>query len=228
MIHPYDLGPLFNLRKIAIQCIIVLTIMHSWSLKVSAQSGSFMDPRDSIEYKTISVAGTTWMIENLKFRTETSYCKNEKELKGPCKAGNFYALNDIRTACPSSWEIPEVEDWDQAMRYYYKENEYAKLLEDNPKKFRMDLLVKDKGLFHSDHMMGILPLGRIQGGQLVSGHFVDFWTINSKTNDEKFHMHFTNLTMTGHAHKHNIIDKTNKIRMFAIRCIQSSIADQDD
>lgn len=77
------------------------------------ENGVFVDPRDSLSYKIISVGGQTWFAENLRYESKGSYCYAGK--KENCeKYGRLYTRNAAQSACPEGWKI-------------FTQNEFGKL-----------------------------------------------------------------------------------------------------
>lgn len=67
--------------------------------------GTFEDPRDGEVYKTITVEGTTWLAENLRFEPDTgSYCHRNADT---CAVlGRYYSWGAAQKACPEGWRLP--------------------------------------------------------------------------------------------------------------------------
>ena len=75
------------------------------------------DNRDSKTYKLETVAGTVWMAENLKYKTETTGFCTTSDGKDVCDKGVFYSYGVAQRICPAGWRLPtreEVEAADKA------------------------------------------------------------------------------------------------------------------
>ena len=58
-------------------------------------------------YRTINIAGQTWMAKNLNVKTANSYCNQSDD----CKAnGRLYTWDAAQTACPTGWHLPSVSE----------------------------------------------------------------------------------------------------------------------
>jgi len=83
--------------------IIIVTIL---CLNLAAQN-RLLDPRDGNSYRTITIAGVTWMAENLKYKPSGNGAKYFDN--NPDNIPGYGVLYDWKTAlnvCPDGWHLP--------------------------------------------------------------------------------------------------------------------------
>ena len=135
---------------------------------------TFTDSRDSMIYKQIVIEGKTWMAENLKFRTDSSFCYNDDE--SMCqKYGRLYTWAGAKEACPVGWHLPSREDW----------NDLRKFVNWRPASLRSKAEWGEPGL--DDYNFNILPAGHRNSRNSVEpavfegqGTLASFWTSSEK------------------------------------------------
>jgi len=73
-------------------------------------NGTFVDERDKKTYKYITIGKLIWMAENLNFKTEDSWCYDDKNVS--CKKyGRLYTYDAAMKACPDGWHLPSMKEW---------------------------------------------------------------------------------------------------------------------
>ncbi|SNS43336.1 major paralogous domain-containing protein [Ekhidna lutea] len=168
------------------------------------------DKRDGTQYEIVKLDHLHWMKENLRYDAPGSVCLDH------CDRIRFYDYQYLEGVCPEGWRLPTVEEWDLFIQSF-QDAEKVRMMEGNKKLYRVDFL-NQYNIFGSN-VLNIQPIGRFEGGKLDTGDFIDFWTTNSAT-DDRFHMHFSPYTISGHAHKKNLkLSKPEEYRLFAVRCV---------
>lgn len=75
------------------------------------KNGTFTDSRDGQSYKTVKIGSQVWMAENLNFKTEQSFCYENRQYN--CDAyGRLYTISAALNACPVGWHLPAVQEWE--------------------------------------------------------------------------------------------------------------------
>ena len=168
------------------------------------------DKRDGNQYEIVKLGDLYWMKDNLRYDAEGSVCFDD------CNQIRFYDYRFLDNACPEGWRLPTMNEWNFFVESF-NDAETAIMMERNEKLYRVDFL--DKYNIFESNILKIQPIGRFEGGKLDTGDFIDFWTTNSAT-DDRFHMHFSPYTISGHAHKKNLkLSKPEEYRLFAVRCV---------
>lgn len=72
--------------------------------------GSFVDPRDGTEYRTVRLGSQLWLGENLRFEEEGSWVY-EESLDNESTYGRLYDWEGAIHACPSGWHLPSLAEW---------------------------------------------------------------------------------------------------------------------
>jgi len=75
------------------------------------KTDEFIDERDDQKYQAVKMPdGSVWMAENLRFKTDDSWCYKNSE--DNCnKYGRLYDWNTAKSACPKGWHLPSKNEW---------------------------------------------------------------------------------------------------------------------
>ncbi|WP_425389585.1 FISUMP domain-containing protein [Ekhidna sp.] len=193
-----------------------LAFILSLLVFTSYSQDRIVDQRDGKQYPITKLGNLYWMTSNLTYNAKESICP------GNCDQIRFYDYRFLNDVCPTGWRLPSMEEWNQ-FAASFEDAETARMMEGNKKLFRIDFL--DQYNIFESNVLNIGPYGRIEGGEVLEGNYIDFWTANSNT-DERFHMHLTPYSIMGHAHKHNLKpSKPESYRLFAIRCVCDNVTD---
>jgi uncharacterized protein (TIGR02145 family) len=72
---------------------------------------SLADVRDGQKYKTVRIGNQIWMAENLNYNDGSSVCYDNDPLN--CETyGRLYDWDAAMVACPNSWYLPSIDEWD--------------------------------------------------------------------------------------------------------------------
>lgn len=154
------------------------TVAYKYELGTSS---SFTDSRDGQTYRAVKMGKQTWMAQNLNYKTNDSYCYNDKE--GMCKKfGRLYKWNAAKNACPSGWHLPSDKEWDTLWNTVGGINFAGTKL-------------KSKSMKGSDSFdFAVLPSGyRMYGGSFTNkGEEARFWNSSVFSRDQAHYWGFFN------------------------------------
>lgn len=72
-------------------------------------------------YKTVELAGKTWMAANIDGSRTGAYCYQGNGNNNGCANGGFYTYEDAQNACPTGWQLPDTSDFSKlidTVNYY--------------------------------------------------------------------------------------------------------------
>jgi len=110
-----------NSHSVAMNLIIATLVTLGLVSAANAQTaaaGSFTDPRDGKNYRTVKIGDQTWMAENLNYETSNSSCY-DNDPANCTKYGRLYSWNVAINACQglgSSWRLPTNADWNSLVQ----------------------------------------------------------------------------------------------------------------
>jgi uncharacterized protein (TIGR02145 family) len=149
-------------------------------------SGTFVDPRDSREYRWVRIGSQVWMAENLRFVPESGWkCWNDDEAEC-AKKGVFY---DWETACkvpPPGWHLPSDDEWKTLERELGMPEEELDLV-GLDRKSNTGAAIKKTGcwpveyggkqiIFSDDTGFSAVPTGFFALGEFTHSGYGGWWT----------------------------------------------------
>ena len=189
---------------------------------VNGQTGLYTDLRDGQVYKTIDVAGKRWFRENLRFQTQRSFCSQYSNDSLACRTGNYYYNSELGTICPGGWHVATIPEWESYIKMVLKE----KNINGGVMKYDSSDKLKDaysinmpEAYLLNDTLLNLYPSGWVEAGKIKNNKTLHLWVVDTKTSNDKFHLHIAGFGFVKHAHEHNIIDKPAKVRRFPVRCV---------
>jgi uncharacterized protein (TIGR02145 family) len=120
------------MKKI-LSAILLLTIVVS----LSGQS-KFTDKRDGNVYRTITIAGVTWLAENLKFKTKTGSFYFDNDSNNIQIYGVLYEWESAKNACPAGWHLPSGAEFQSLINYFDQKETWGRIASD-PASFGIQL-----------------------------------------------------------------------------------------
>lgn len=187
-----------------------------------AQIDTLTDLRDGKKYETIVIGNKRWMREHLRFETQHSYCPFFNRGTDDCKKGNYYLNMELDSICPKGWHVATIDEWEQYVQAMLRVNNIpannVKYETFSPPKNLIMVTIKGLNLYE-DSLLKLTPIGWVEGNKTANKGTLSIWVIDNRTHDKKYHIHLGKSNYIVHAHDHHIIDKPNKIRKFAVRCV---------
>ena len=102
----------------SVRCVNDTSFAYGYSGKYEVLE----DARDGQTYKAVEIGGLTWMVENLNFASDSSYCQMDscdvygRHYKYPFTSEDSVAL------CPDGWHISTTADWEKLLANTYEKD----------------------------------------------------------------------------------------------------------
>jgi uncharacterized protein (TIGR02145 family) len=121
-----------NMKKILLVFMFLLFFMG-----LSGQV-KFTDNRDGNVYRTITVAGVTWMSENLKYKAKSGAFYFDNDSNNIPAYGVLYEWKTALNSCPSGWRLPSGTEFQALINYFEQKEAWGKIASD-PSSFGIQL-----------------------------------------------------------------------------------------
>ena len=179
-------------------------------VEAKKKMGTFKDPRDGQEYKTVKIGNQVWLAENLNYEAKGSKCY-DNDPKNAKKYGRLYDWKTAKTACPSGWHLPTSNEWEKLSKFVMlsgKDNDAKKL--------------KAKTGWHKDcngtdeFGFSALPggLGYSDGSFGDVGYYGNWWSATERNSYDAYsrYMYYDNERAYWYS--------SNKSGLFSVRCVK--------
>lgn len=96
---------------LSLRHILVLFLIFPFIAFGASKKNEVRDSRDRQVYRTVTIAGKTWMADNLNYNSYGSFCYKDDE--DNCAAyGRLYTWDAAKSACPAGFHLPSHADFD--------------------------------------------------------------------------------------------------------------------
>jgi uncharacterized protein (TIGR02145 family) len=120
------------MKKILTVLLLLLIFIH-----LSGQA-KFTDKRDGNVYRTITIAGATWMAENLKYKPENGALCFDNDLNNIPAYGVLYEWKTALNSCPTGWHLPSGTEFQSLINQIEQKETWEKITSD-PSSFGIQL-----------------------------------------------------------------------------------------
>lgn len=191
------------------------------SITLQAQTGTFIDQRDGNIYSTITIGKNTWFREHLRLKTASSYFPNFSKDTVDLINGNYYSNSELNNLCPEGWHVATIYEFEEYLKELTTQRnipDSAILRNTSPRDSSVHITPGNLNPLR-DTLLNLAPIGWVEGNKPHKERSLTLWIRDTRTNDEKFHVHIGALGYVIHTHVHNVIDKPKRIRKFTVRCV---------
>ena len=188
-------------------------------------------------YKMVTIApegkdySETWMAENLNYKTENSWCYDDKD-ENCAKYGRLYTwaaavgktetecgsgqecnlgTGDIRGVCPEGWHLPSQEEWEDLFKAVGGQSTAGTKLKSKTG------WMEYSGINNEDAFgFSALPAGRRYsvGNYYYEGYYAEFWSSTKVDGIYAYQMYL------GYEDEYAYLYDTYKFYGFSVRCLK--------
>lgn len=117
--------------------ILSVLVLLNIFFGVSGQ-GKFTDKRDGNVYRTITIAGATWMAENLKYKAKSGAFFFDNDSNNIQAYGVLYEWKTAVKSCPVGWHLPTGLEFQTLLNHFDQKETWGKIASD-PSSFGIQL-----------------------------------------------------------------------------------------
>jgi uncharacterized protein (TIGR02145 family) len=117
--------------------VLPVFLLLSFFTGLSAQE-KLIDNRDGNVYRTITIAGVTWMAENLKFKPKSGAFYFDNDSNNIPGYGVLYEWGTAINSCPTGWHLPSGADFQTLANNFEQKRSWGKIASD-PSSFGIQL-----------------------------------------------------------------------------------------
>jgi uncharacterized protein (TIGR02145 family) len=108
------------MKKVLSGCIFLIIF-----IELSGQ-GSLTDKRDGNVYRTVTIAGATWMAENLWFKAWTGALYFNNDSNNILGYGALYEWKTAMNSCPAGWHLPSGTEFQTLINHLEQKDVWRK------------------------------------------------------------------------------------------------------
>lgn len=190
---------------------LTIFLTSLWAVALTGCDGNLTD-RDGNTYKTVKIGSQTWMAENLKVRTEDSWCY--KDMESNCqKYGRLYSWDAAKVACPAGWHLPGKGEFEALFFAVGSEDVAGKKLKSTS---GWDEYEGKSGNGDDAFGFSALPAGHryYNGDYNDEGLNANFWSSTENSSDFAYDMYLNFLSDKAY------LDFNTKDFGFSVRCLK--------
>lgn len=170
---------------------------------------NYIEDSQGNKYRIVRIGKQTWTAENSKYKTDDSWCYNNKETNCS-KFGRLYTWNAAKTVCPTGWHLPSRDEFEILINQVG-----GTAIAGNTLKSQNGWVKWGNGV--DAFSFTALPAGRrldYSGHYNYEGGNAFFW---SSTEEDKRNAYYINLD---YSYDHVDLSSFNKKDGFSVRCIK--------
>jgi uncharacterized protein (TIGR02145 family) len=230
-IGSHERGNLFSVRCVQgdVAAAEAKAVADADAKASSIVSGTFTDPRNKKEYKTVKIGNQTWMAENLNYsgsngrlglchKNKPENCQKygrlydwseamliDKAFNNKSYAGN---KNKRKGVCPDGWHLPDDKEWDALIDFV------------GGKEIAGKYLKSKRGWNENGNGEDKFGFSALPGGAGSNGSFDPIGIYGSWWSSSEYDSNSAYFRAMGYVNEVVAYSKFDKGRLYSVRCVQ--------